>query len=94
MHFKGISREKELNYPPCLEIELFNCHEYCIPCNKAIFFFETLHEYYLLTMQQGGKDEGSFSYLNPVLPQILPNLKCYYGIKYDIFIKVDVLSVD
>ena len=47
-------------------------------------------------MQQGGKDEGAvFSYSNPMLPQILPNLKCYYGIKYDsIFIKVDVLSVD
>ena len=47
-------------------------------------------------MQQGGKDKGvGFSYPNPMLPQILPNLKCYYGIKYDnIFIKVDVLSVD
>ena len=47
-------------------------------------------------MQQGGKDEGAvFSYSNPMLPQIVPNLKCYYGIKYDsIFIKVDVLSVD
>lgn len=46
-------------------------------------------------MQQGGKDEGLFSYLNPVLHSNFTQFEMLLWLKLLIFLsKVDVLSVD